>query len=109
MLPNVEKRHHNDFVIALEFVLTIEILMRNKNNEMLVHDEYAYFEQCVLFKCKGRARTFEENFTIINDHTHLPDPANIEKFRTAHQTIRPTRGRLTEFRLPFKVYQAVIT
>ena len=99
MLPNVDTRDHNFIVIALEFVLTMEILMTNKNNEMLVYDAYAYFKhriltdtsiswRCVLSKCNGRVRTFQDNVTIINDHSHFPDPADIEKrkFRTALKT-----------------------
>ena len=99
MLPNVDTRDHNFIVIALEFVLTTEILMTNKNNEMLVYDAYAYFKhriltdtsiswRCVLSKCNGRVRTFQDNVTIINDHSHFPDPADIEKrkFRTALKT-----------------------
>ena len=33
-------------------------------------------------------RTFQDNVTIINDHSHFPDPADIEKqkFRTALKT-----------------------
>ena len=99
MLLNVDTRDHNFIVIALEFVLTMEILMTNKNNEMLVYDAYAYFEhriltdtsiswRCVLSKCNGRVRTFQDNVTIINEHSHFPDPADIEKrkFRTALKT-----------------------
>ena len=99
MLPNVDTRDHNFIVIALEFVLTMEILMTNKNNEMLVYDAYAYFKhriltdtsiswRCVLSKCNGRVRTFQDNVTIINEHSHFPDPADIEKrkFRTALKT-----------------------
>ena len=48
MLPNVDTRDHNFIVIALEFVLTMEILMTNKNNEMLVYDAYAYFKHRIL-------------------------------------------------------------
>ena len=44
MLPNIDTRDHNFIVIALEFVLTMEILMTNKNNEMLVYDAHAYFK-----------------------------------------------------------------
>ena len=87
MLPNVDTRDHNFIVIALEFVLTMEILM---TNEMLVYDAYAYFKhrilidtsiswRCVLSKCNGRVRTFQDNVTIINEHSHFPDPADIEK------------------------------
>ena len=99
MLPNVYTRDHIFIVIALEFVLTMEILMTNKNNEMLVYDAYAYFKhriltdtsiswRCVLSKCNGRVRTFQDNVTIINEHSHFPDPADIEKrkFRTALKT-----------------------
>ena len=97
MLQNVDTRDHNFIVIALEFVLTMEILMTIKNNEKLVYD--AYFKhriltdtsiswRCVLSKCNGRVRTFQDNVTIINDHSHYPDPADIEKrkFRTALKT-----------------------
>ena len=48
MLPNVDTRDHKFIVIALEFVLTIEILMTNKNNEMLVYDAYTYFKHRIL-------------------------------------------------------------
>ena len=48
MLPNVYTRDHIFIVIALEFVLTMEILMTNKNNEMLVYDAYAYFKHRIL-------------------------------------------------------------
>ena len=48
MLPNVDMRDHNVIVIALEFVLTMEILMTNKNNEMLVYDAYTYFKHRIL-------------------------------------------------------------
>ena len=99
MLPNKGTRDHNFIVIALEFKFTREILMTNKNNEMLVYDAYAYFKhriltdisiswRCVFSKCNGRVRTFHDNVTIINDHSHFPDPADIEKrkFRTALKT-----------------------
>ena len=95
MLPNVDTRYHNVIVIALEFVLTMEILMTNKNNEMLVHDAYAYFKyhilikswislRCDLSKCNGRARFFLENVTI----SHFPDPVDTEKLNlgTAFKT-----------------------
>ena len=96
MLPTVDMRDHNFIVIALEFMLTMEILMTNKNNETLIYDAYAIFKhriltensiswRCVSSKCKSRVRTFQDNVTIINDHSHFPDPADIEKrkFRTA--------------------------
>ena len=96
MLLNVDTRDHNFFVFALEFVLTMEILMTNKNYEMLVYDAYAYFKhriltdtsiswRCVLSKCNGRVRTFQDNVTIINDLSLFPDPADIErrKFSTS--------------------------
>ncbi|XP_063727137.1 uncharacterized protein LOC134854711 [Symsagittifera roscoffensis] len=78
MLPNVDTRDHSFIVIALEFVLTMEILMTNKNNEMLVYRN----------AMNGRVRTFQDNVTIINEHSNFPDPADIEKrkFRTALKT-----------------------
>ena len=48
MLPNVDTRDHNFIVIALEFVLTLEILMANKNSEMLFYDAYTYFKHRIL-------------------------------------------------------------
>ena len=48
MLSDVDTRGHYFIVIALEFVLTMEILMTNKNNEMLVNDAYAYFKHRIL-------------------------------------------------------------
>ena len=43
---------------------------------------------CVLSKCNGRVRTFQENVTIKNDHSHFPDPAYVSKrkFRTVLKT-----------------------
>ena len=38
MLPNVDTRDYNVIVIALEFELTMETLMKNKKNEKLVYD-----------------------------------------------------------------------
>ena len=73
--------------------------MTNKNNEMRVYDAFAYFKhriitdtsiswRCVLSKCNGCVRTSQDNITIRNDHSHFPDPADIEKrnFRTALKT-----------------------
>ena len=92
-------RDHNFNVIALELVLTMEISMTNKNNEMRVYDAFAYFKhriitdtsiswRCVLSKCNGCVRTSQDNITIRNDHSHFPDPADIEKrkLRTALKT-----------------------
>ena len=52
--------------------------MTNKNNEMLVYRN----------AMNGRVRTFQDNVTIINEHSNFPDPADIEKrkFRTALKT-----------------------
>ena len=102
MLPNVDTRDHNFIVIALDFVLIMEILMTNETNEMLVYDAYAYFKhliltdtsiswRCVLSKCNGRVRTFQDNVTIINEHSHFPDPADIEK----HALRQPTQSSIT--------------
>ena len=90
MLPNVDTRNHNFIVIALEFVLTMEILMTIKNayfkHRILTDTSNSW--RCVLSKCNGRVRTFQDNVTIINDHSRFPDPADIEKrkFRTALKT-----------------------
>ena len=48
MLQNVDTRDHNFIVIALELALTMEILMTNKDNEMLVYDAYADFKHRTL-------------------------------------------------------------
>ena len=48
MLPNLDTRDHIFIVIALEFMLTMEIFMANKNNEMLFYDAYAYFKHRIL-------------------------------------------------------------
>ena len=67
---------------------------------MLVCDAYAYFKhriltdtsiswRCVLSNCNGRVRIFQVNDTIINDHSHFPDPADFEKrkFRTKQEQL----------------------
>ena len=48
MLQNVDTRDHNFIAIALEFALTMEILMTNKDNETLVYDAYADFKHRTL-------------------------------------------------------------
>ena len=64
--------------------------MTNKNNEILDHYAYAYLKnriltdtsiswRCVLSKCNGRVRTLQDKVTIMNDYSHFPDPADIEK------------------------------
>ena len=99
MLPNVDTRYHKFIVFALEFMLTMESLMTNKNNELLVYDALAYFKhriptdtsiswRFVLSTCNDRLRTFQDKVTIINDHSPFPEPADFEKrkFRTALKT-----------------------
>ena len=44
--------------------------------------------RCVLSKCNGRVRTFQENVTVKNDHSQFPDPADVSKrkFRAVLKT-----------------------
>ena len=126
MLPYVDTKNQNFIMFGFQFVMTMEILMTNKNNEMLVNDAYVYFKdqnptdssfstQCVLSKCNGRVPTFQVNVIIINDHSHFHDPADFEKrkFRTAPKTRavvadEPSRRTILSVRIDINREKAAI-
>ena len=68
----------------------MEIILTNKNSELLIFKGYAYIKhrtladnslswRCALSSCNGRVRTKEDSVEIVKDHCHFPNPADIEK------------------------------
>ena len=68
----------------------MEIILTNKNSELLIFEEYAYNKhrtladnsfswRCAQSSCNGRVRTKEDSVEIVKDHCHFSDPADIEK------------------------------
>ena len=72
----------------------MEIILTNKNSELLIFEGYAHIKHrtlsdnplslsCAQINCNWRVRTKEDSVEIVKDHCHFPDPADIErgKFR----------------------------
>ena len=68
----------------------MEIILTNKNSELLIFEGYAYIKhrtladnslswRCGQSSCNGRVRTKDDSVEIVKDHCHFPDPADIEK------------------------------
>ena len=68
-------------------IVNMKFIQTNKKSEMLVFGGYGYNShlQCCILKCNGRVRLRNEQIEVITVHSHLPDPAGIEKrkFRSA--------------------------
>ena len=71
--------------------VTMEIIKTNKNGELLIHEGYGYIRhralkdnitkswKCMDKTCNGRLHTVGSEVVIITEHSHFPDPAEIEK------------------------------
>ena len=83
-------------VIILTQIVNMEFIQTNKKSELLVFEGYGYIRhrqltngasswRCCFTKCNGRVNIRKEQIEVITVHSHLPDPADIEKmkFRTA--------------------------
>ena len=68
----------------------MEIILTNKNSELLIFEGYAYIKhrtladnslswRCGQSSCNGRVRTKDDSVEIVENHCHFPDPADIEK------------------------------
>ena len=90
------------FVLSFRLILCVsykpemEYIQSNKNSCLLIFEWYCYLKhrqladssiswRCCDSSCKGRIRVLDSTATIIIPHSHLPDPAEIEKrkFRAA--------------------------
>ena len=94
-------QHINEFltmfgVIILTQIVNMEFIQTNKKSELLVFEGYGYIRhrqltdgasswRCCITKCNGRVRLRNDQIEVITAHSHLPDPADIEKrkFRSA--------------------------
>ena len=83
-------------VIILTQIVNMEFIQTNKKSELLVFEGYGYIRhrqltdgasswRCCITKCNGRVRLRNDQIEVITAHSHLPDPADIEKrkFRSA--------------------------
>ena len=83
-------------VIILTQIVNMEFIQTNKKSELLVFEGYGYFRhrqltdgasswRCCTTECNGRVRLRNEQIKVVTVHSHLPDPADIEKrkFRSA--------------------------
>ena len=76
--------------IILTQIVTMKFIQRNKKSALLVFEGYGYIRHrqltdgassrlCCIAKCNGRVRRRNEELEVITVHSHLPDPAYIEK------------------------------
>ena len=76
----------------------MEIILTNKNSELLIFEGYAYIKHRTLadnslsWRCgqsswNGRVRTKDDSIEIVKNHCHFPDPADIEK-RKIRKTLK---------------------
>ena len=83
-------------VIILTQIVNMQFIQTNKKSDLLVFEGYGYIRhrqltdgasswRCCITKCNGRVRLRNEQIEVITVHSHLPDPADIEKrkFRLA--------------------------
>ena len=83
-------------ILCIVYKLEMEYIQSNKNSYLLIFEAYCYIKhreltdgsvswRCYDDICKGRIRLFDSTAKIVNEHIHLPDPAEIEKrkFRAA--------------------------
>ena len=94
IVQHIKERLRMFGVIVLTQIVNTEFIQTNKKAELLVFEGYGYIRhrqladgasswRCCITKCNGRVRLRNQQIEVITVHSHLPDPADIQKRRNS--------------------------